>query len=247
MKKLKQLTEQQMKEGKKRFTKLLEYSFVNQEEDLLLDEDEDEDPNQSQEQPQPQGDDMGQPELETAPDQPQTEQPQTEQPPIELGQEPTQPQPQELPMGEPQAGEVEIDVTDLTTKQDDIGQKVESMSTQTSEMMKLLASLTDKVENIIQTTNSEMTKIKDEIVKRNPIKQEILQKRVVVSDPFKETPESYWQKKQAQGQYRLEDDDKQDEYEIKASTLDSNPRDVYKSFGLSDDEINQSLETVFRF
>lgn len=243
MKKLKQLTEQQMNEGKKRFTKLLEYSFVNQEEDLLLDEDEDEDPNQSQEQPQPQGDGMEQPELETAP-----EQPQGEELPVELGQEQTPQQPEpELPVNDIQAGEVEIDVTDLTNKQEDIGQKVESMSTQTTEMMNLLASLTDKVENIIQTTNSEMTKIKDEIVKRNPIKQEILQKRVVVSDPFNETPEKYWEKKQAQGQYRLEDDDKQDEYEIKASTLDSNPRDVYKSFGLSDDEINQSLETVFRF
>lgn len=243
MKKLKQLTEQQMNEGKKRFTKLLEYSFVNQEEDLLLDEDEDEDPNQSQEQPQPQGDGMEQPELETAP-----EQPQGEELPVELGQEQTPQQPEpELPANDIQTGEVEIDVTDLTNKQEDIGQKVESMSTQTSEMMKLLASLTDKVENIIQTTNSEMTKIKDEIVKRNPIKQEILQKRVVVSDPFNETPEKYWEKKQAQGQYRLEDDDKQDEYEIKASTLESNPRDVYKSFGLSDDEINQSLETVFRF
>lgn len=245
MKKLKQLTEQQMNEGKKRFTKLLEYSFVNQEEDLLLDEDEDDEAPQPQEEPISQGqeDNMVQPELETAP-----EQPQGEELPVELGQEQAPQQPElELPVDDTQAGEVEIDVTDLTNKQEDIGQKVESMSTQTTEMMKLLASLTDKVENIIQTTNSEMTKIKDEIVRRNPIKQEILQKRVVVSDPFNETPEKYWEKKQAQGQYRLEDDDKQDEYEIKASTLDSNPRDVYKSFGLSDDEINQSLEKVFRF
>ena len=52
MAKLKLLTEQEMFESKKRFNKLVEYSFVNQESDLLLDED-DVDPNNPEQKPTP--------------------------------------------------------------------------------------------------------------------------------------------------------------------------------------------------
>ena len=259
MAKLKKLTEQEMFESKNRFKKLCEYSFVNQEKDLLLDEDDDNSlPNQNKV-----GDDeitnnseqelngISQPDLNPKQNnQSQDGQLQGDQPNIDTSTQPNA----EIPINnEPEevnddlSNDVEIDITDLTDKQTQIDDKVENLANQTNKMMDLLSSLANNVQGIINNTDSEISSLKQELIKRNPTPVETLQKRITVSDPFSQTPEDYWNKKQSEGHYKLSDNDNTDkEYELKASDINnSNPRDIYKSFDLDDDEINQSLESIF--
>lgn len=253
MKKHKQLNEQEMKDQVKRLNKLFEYSFVNKEEDLLLDEDDD------------------QPDLNAEPA-PTPDAEQGVPPPAEGGEIPTAnpaqpeqgmqpdlnveiPAPEAAPVAapvEPVSSDIEIDVTDLTTKQDDIALKVDALTNQTTQAITNMADLTAKLEAMINSTSAELNTIKDEVVKRNPTNQEILQKRVVVSDPFNQTPADYWAKKESEGQYKLEDDDNQNppsqEFVLTNKDVNNaNPLDIYKSFGLGDDEINQSLGKILNF
>ena len=236
----------------------LEYSFVNQPADLLLDEDDvpDEENNGPQLDSQNGSD----------------QQPNTNGT-VELGSnDNTQPQAsnndeiQSEPQAEPQqtnsldnldqsatdlnsdsndSGDVEIDVTDLTKKQDDIESKVNDINSQTKTMFDLLNNLSNKVEKTILNTDSEIQNLKQEFIKRNPTPVEVLQKRITVSDPFNETPKNYWDKKESEGQYKLSDDNDEN-LEIRASDIDSNASEIYKSFGLDDDELNQSLATMFK-
>jgi len=156
------------------------------------------------------------------------------------------PIPAPAPAPAPSDTGLEIDVTDLTNSQEDVELKVSSMTHQTNQMMDILNKLSDKVQGIILNTDVEMAKIKDEIIKRNPTPVEVLQKRIVVSDPFNQTPADYWDKKQAEGHYKLEDEDEDETFELKSSDIDSNASDIYKSFGLTNDEMNQSLGSMFK-
>lgn len=241
-KKLKILTEEEMLKSKNRFTTLLEYSFVNKEADLLLDEDDDDPVDNNENQPtedptQQQGVDQNMSDL----NQPETAPPVTNQP--EINQQPNQ----EVPIIEPQGeDEVEIDVTDLTDSQKSIEDKVDFMTKQTENFLNKIEKLTNDLQSKIQNVDGEVNKIKGEIIKRLPTNKEVLQKRITISDPFNQTPESYWNKKQQEGGYELSDDDQQNEYEIKASDIDVNPTEIYKSLGISDNEWNQSLNTMFR-
>lgn len=278
------LTEQEMVESRKRFQSLvgfqpdkpeslLEFKFVNDKNNLLLDEDDD-DPNavpepnnaapapapgvapapgpesQPGENPVPAPAPNAEGGIPSADDEIQNNGVSQENPmPMEA--------PQEAPAGlpaeqAPESDDVEIDVTDLTQKQDDVDNKVTQVTSQTQQMMDMLTKLTDKVQGIIQKTDVEMANLKDEMIKRNPTPVQVLNKRLTVSDPFTQTPEDYWKKKESEGEYKLSDDDDQlkaqndQEFVLKASDIDDNKSDIYKSFGLTDDEMNQSLSTMFR-
>lgn len=267
MAKLKKLTEQEMSQYRKRFNRLLtEYSFVNQESDLLLDEDEDD------ESPEAQGANTPEigvnpapdkaPEMNDAAGPEQGEEPQMNIEPDpqadpNLKQDPNTDTPPantnigglEMPDSIGGENEVEVDVTDLTKKQDDVTSAVGNLSNETSQILNTLMSLTDKIESNIKKTASEIEDIKREVVKRNPTPVEVLQKRITVSDPFNQTPADYWKKKESEGGYRLSDDDDADEkeYTIKGSDIGGSASEIYKSFGLTDDEMNQSIDTLFKF
>jgi hypothetical protein len=263
MAKLKQLNEQEMSESKKRFKKLLEYSYINKEDDLLLDEDDElpevpgeepaAAPGPGGEAPIPPEDLIGGPKASEnsavmgggpAPE-PTSNEPNISTEPAPEAEIDIQPEP--IPNPEAGGDEVEIDVTDLTQKQDEVDNKVSDITNQTNQMMGMLTQLTDKIDSIKQQTSTEINTIKDEIVKRNPTPVEVLQKRITVSDPFSETPEQYWDKKQSEGHYKLSDEDEdKGQYDIKSSDIDTNYSDIYKSFGLSDNELNQSLATMFK-
>lgn len=280
------LTEQEMSESKKRFQSLvgfqpdkpeslLEFKFVNDKNNLLLDEDDDDpnaipDPNNpapapSNAAPAPGPGPESQPGEAPAPAPEASNEPEMSVPEGGVQGNPVSqenPMPMEAPQEAPagglpsdaasEGGDVEIDVTDLTQKQDDVDNKVTQVTSQTQQMMDMLSKLTDKVQGIIQKTDVEMANLKDEMIKRNPTPVQVLNKRLTVSDPFTQTPEDYWKKKEAEGGYKLSDDDDQlkaqndQEFEIKASDIDDNKADIYKSFGLTDDEMNQSLANMFR-
>lgn len=245
-KKLKVLNEQEMADHKNRFSKLLEYSFINKEADLLLDEDDDESENQIQ--PGLDQQDVAQNQNIPGENTQDQVQPDENQPNISTEPEIQDTQNIEVPeMDNDSNDEVEIDVTDLTDKQDSIENKVDMIGKQTQAMFDTINKITNGLQDKLKTVDVEMSTIKDEIIKRNPTSKEVLQKRITLSDPFTQTPDDYWNKKQKNSNYNLSDDDQQTEYELKTSDIDTgNPYEIYKSFGINDDEWNQSMASMFR-
>ena len=113
------------------------------------------------------------------------------------------------------------------------------MTQQNQQILDTIEKLTNSIQNKLKNVDIEMSSVKDEIIKRNPTNKEVLQKRITLSNPFTETPENYWNKKQTDSNYKLSDEDQQKEYELKASDIDSaSPFETYKSFGINDDEWN---------
>jgi len=245
--KYRELNENELKSVKKKFGMITEYSFITNRDDMLLDED-DEDPNnnlpvldQTQDAVTPTEPAMIDP-ASSAPADPSMDL-QPEQP-IEG---PQAPDPMEMPPMDTapiETPEVEVDVTQLTQDQKQVDDKVSSLADQTSQMMELLASITDKVDGITSKIDSDTEAIRQEIEKRNPTPKEVLQKRQTLGDPFNQTPEDFWNQKEEEGQYELSDDKN---LEIKPSDLDDNAMNVYKSFGIKDNEVNQSLKGVMGY
>ena len=238
-KKIKQLTEKEIKAIQAKQKMLVEYSFITKPGELLLDEDDDvqADPTQQPEvdgqQPQEQSPEIQQPEAD---------------PSLEVAPEVEVPQP-EIPQEDVGGEDIEIDVTDLTQEQDEVSNKVDALTMQNDKMLELLSSIIDKVEQNSVKIDSEIDNVKAEIEKRNPTPVELLQKRSTLGNPFTETPEEYWEKKEAEGGYKLTDgeEDSKKEYELRASDLQDNPTNVFKSFGLKDDEINQTMKSVLGY
>lgn len=251
--------------SKKRFIKLLEYSYINSEDDLLLDEADDESQenvdNQSMQQNMDNQEDSGEemPQDEMGGQEIDGEEaPQDEMGGQEIeGEEMThdtmggEDEMMDGTVGDTEMddtmGEVEVDVTDLTAKQEDIDDKVSALSQQSETLLNTLMQLSDKIENMAQKSDAESQLLRKEIEKRNPTPVEKLQRRVVVSDPFNETPADYWKKKEAEGGYKLVDDDNEEEiFTITPSDLGGSANEIYKSLGFTDDEFNQNLESMFR-
>ena len=254
MKKYKKLTNEQMDLSKKKFKKLLEYSYINSEDDLLLDEADDEsqedDENQSMQQSNDNqsadGDEMSQNTMDDEQDMGGDFDTMDNEQGMEAD---TVGEVQDMEGEVDMEGgdEVEVDVTDLTDKQDDVDNKVTALSQQTETLLNTLIQLSDKIEAMSKKSDTEIQLMRKEIEKRNPTPVEKLQRRVVVSDPFNETPADYWKKKESEGGYKLVDDDnEEDVYTITPSDLSGSANEIYKSLGFTDDEFNQSLESMFR-
>ena len=265
--KYKELNEQEKNSVKRKFGKILEYSFITKHDDMLLDEDDDPQPEADPNAPQ-NGMDMGMQQSDPSSIPPATEpmndpaqgsspadvSPQPDVTPTDVNAQPdampeipmdNQP---EMPAPEMSAEspKVEVDVTQLTQDQKQVDDKVSALTDQTAQMMELLATITDKVDGITTKINDDNESIRQEIAKRNPTPKEVLQKRQTLADPFNQTPEDFWKQKEAEGEYELKDDGEK-EYEIKPSDLDDNPMNVYKSFGIKDDEVNQSLKGILGY
>jgi len=258
--KYKELNEQEINSVKKKFGMLTEYSFITNHNDMLLDEDDDElqdgmpAPEQGQEGMPPamdgeipqadpmNGQEQGAPSPDPAMDMQPDVDPSMPAMPDPMAQTPEMPSP-EMPT---EAPEVEVDVTQLTQDQKQVDDKVTALTDQTAQMMELLASITDKVDGISTKIENDNESIRQEIEKRNPTPKEVLQKRQTLADPFNQTPEDFWKQKEAEGQYELSDGEEK-EYEIKPSDLDDNAMNVYKSFGINDNEVNQSIKGVMGY
>ena len=218
-----------MELSKKRFIKLLEYSYINSEDDLLLDEADDESQENVDNQPMQQdmgnqedsGEEMSQDEMGgeeiSGEETPQGEMGDQEVEGEEMTQDAMGGEDEMIgdTVGDTEMddtmGEVEVDVTDLTAKQEDVDAKVSALSQQSETLLNTLIQLSDKIENMAQKSDAESQLLRKEIEKRNPTPVEKLQRRVVVSDPFNETPADYWKKKEAEGDYKLVDDDNEEE------------------------------------
>lgn len=239
MKKNKTLNESEKKSVLKKFNLLTEYSFITKQDDLLLDEDDDiqiDKPIGDQmggEQPAQQDSEMGAPQQgNEIPQGGENGMPPVPDAEMEMGADMDIPE---------DGGDIEVDVTDLTKVQAQIDDKVNAIEAKNEKTMELLDKLINKIDQIGTKIETDSQNLKKEIELRNPTPTEKLQKRQTLGNPFNQTPEEYWNQKESEGGYELVDDKK---YEIKANDLETNPVNVYKSFGLDDNEMNQSLKSI---
>ena len=153
---------------------------------------------------------------------------------------------QQAPAPEENSDEEVIDVDDLTKSQE----KAESKITDVEGKIERLMSLIDKVEADIDRNNASMEQLKQEFEKRNPTQVEKMTLRAKQGYPFTQSPDDYWEKKEAEGNYSPEDDNNGEGEQRYTITKDdvNNITDwdsIYKSIDKGD--FHQSLKDILNF
>lgn len=141
-----------------------------------------------------------------------------------------------------------IDVDDITNAQEKMNTKVnhvgKDLGAVDDKIEKLMQSL-EKMEQMIDTNNQEISQFKQEFEKRNPTQVEKLKLRSLDSYPFSITPQDYWAKKGLDPNSNYSADGEDDNFEITNNDVDNfNERDIERSFDI-DDELNQDLNKIF--
>lgn len=144
-----------------------------------------------------------------------------------------------------------IDVDDLTNAQEKVNDKVNHVGRNLEDVddkISQLMSYIDKMENMINKNNEDIQAFKAEFERRNPTDVEKMNLRAANSYPFNVSPTEYWNEKQKEGRYSIEDDNNgvgQRKYEITNSDInDYNDSSIAKSFHI-DDDLRQSIEKIF--
>jgi len=104
--------------------------------------------------------------------------------------------------GAPEEDEEVIDVDELVDKQDETADKIDKLA---SSFDKLLDKMND-FQSMVDSSNERIEGLKAEIERRNPTPVEKLSLRSGNGYPFNQTPDEYWQTKQATSNYSTEDD-----------------------------------------
>ena len=132
-----------------------------------------------------------------------------------------------------------IDVDELVDKQDETSEKLDKIS---STFDRLLDKMND-FKSLVDSSNERIDKLAAEIEKRNPTPVEKLSLRSGNGYPFNQTPDEYWNEKQATSNYSTEDDNNgadDPKYKITKDEIDNfnDYASVYKSlnddYGLKD-------------
>lgn len=140
-----------------------------------------------------------------------------------------------------------IDVDDLTQSQEDTEKKVDGIKSTMNKGFKKLLNIVDKLDKMIDNNTAHMEEIKQEIERRNPTPMEKLNMRAANNSyPFNVSPSDYWNDKEANSNYRIGEDNLEDEnYIIRQSDL-NNITDFQKiSQELNDSSFNQNLMNIF--
>ena len=95
-----------------------------------------------------------------------------------------------------------IDVDELVDKQDETADKIDKLA---SSFDRLLDKMND-FKDMVDSSNERIESLKAEIERRNPTPVEKISLRSGNGYPFNQTPDEYWQTKQATSNYSTEDD-----------------------------------------
>jgi hypothetical protein len=132
-----------------------------------------------------------------------------------------------------------IDVDELVNKQDETAEKIDKLASSFDKLVDTMKSFKDMVDS----SNERMESLKAEIERRNPTPVEKLSLRSGNGYPFNQTPDEYWQTKQATSNYSTEDDNNgadDPQYQITKDEIDnfndyaSVAKDLTNDFNLRD-------------
>ena len=144
-----------------------------------------------------------------------------------------------------------IDIDGLTRAEDKLNVKQNNIGRDLSKVDRRISTLIDtigKLQNALDSNNSELESLKAEFEKRNPTQTEKLNLRSLDSYPFKVKPTDYWADKSARGGYEATfDNDKptSKEYVITNDDVDNPGKDIADTFFKIDDDDIQTLDKLF--
>lgn len=143
-----------------------------------------------------------------------------------------------------QEGDEVIDVDDLTKAQEDSDDKIKMLNVKFDKIL----SIVDRFDSLLDQNNAKIDDLKADIERRNPTQIEKLTMRAQNSYPFNVTPDEYWREKEANSNYRIEDDEngeEQGQYVITKNDIDGDTdwRTISKS--LDDDDLHPTIHSIF--
>lgn len=165
------------------------------------------------------------------------------------GVEGFQPQGEQQPMvpqdGAPGEDEDIINVDDLTDSQEHTENKVDHLSSKVEKLIGML----DKFEADIDANNQHIEQLKQEFEKRNPTQVEKMTLRANKGYPFTDTPEDFWDRKEAEGTYSPDPDNNgidDQRYQITKDDIDNvnDWNSIYKS--IKNGDFHQDLSDLLR-
>lgn len=146
-----------------------------------------------------------------------------------------------------------IDVDDITDAQEEMNDKVNHVGRDLGDVddkiTTLLKSLS-KMEQMIDSNNSEIEKFKQEFERRNPTDTEKLNMRSLDSYPYNVNVKEYWKEKSADpnsnySAYYDNEEPTTKDYEITNNDVDDfSERDIEDSFAIEDD-LDQDIKKIF--
>jgi hypothetical protein len=146
--------------------------------------------------------------------------------------------------GEPMQPDDEvIDVDELTDSQEETEKEVAKINSKFDKVLKAIGAF----EELLRSNDEKIEGLKSEFEKRNPTKIEKLHMQTARSYPFNQTPEEYWNEKEATSNYEIIDNDDKEagKFVITADELNGNENWKEISDTLDDDLLfNQTLNKI---
>ena len=151
--------------------------------------------------------------------------------------------PQDGGEGAPGEDEDIINVDDLTDSQEHTEKKVNHLTSKIEDLIGMI----DKFKADIDANNEHIEQLKQEFEKRNPTQVEKMTLRANKGYPFTDTPEDYWDRKEAEGTYSPEPDNNgidDQRYQITKNDIDNvnDWNSIYKS--IKNGDFHQDLSNI---
>ena len=162
------------------------------------------------------------------------------------GVEGFEPQAGPAPMLDSGEDEEVIDVDELVDAQDDTKVKVAKLDGKIESLIQIIS----KLESGLDQNSAHMEELKQEFEKRNPTQVEKMTLRAKQGYPFAQSPDEYWENKEAEGNYSPEDDNNgegDERYAITKNDVDNitDWDSIYKSIG--NGTFHQDLKGILNF
>ena len=116
-----------------------------------------------------------------------------------------------IPVDNMQPDDEVVDITDLTDSQETTEKKVNALGKEFNDKFQKVFQYLNKFEDMIKANDEALDNLNKEFEKRNPTPVEQLNLRSMHSYPFNISPTDYWAEKEANSNYRISDDNKNQE------------------------------------
>ena len=143
-----------------------------------------------------------------------------------------------------------VDITELVDTQEETQEDIKSFDKKFVKAIEAIQNIETLIKNNNNKINSKIAEIESEMKRRNPTPMEKLSNRAANSYPFNISPEQYWNDKEKNSNYRVDDDNNgvgQEQYVITGADINGVSDWKNISDSLNDDILyNQTLNNILK-